>query len=149
MPDSFDLNNQSRAGDAVPVVPPSSSEVAIRTMESDLAAMGQSGGLPLGAHSMDPGQAARGEPQATAVFQTPAIGAPSFSAPAPLQAASEAPLDNTRGKQIANREASASIPPAVSFGSHYAFRIFTIILVIVLVAAALFALGFYVIPALM
>lgn len=45
MPDSFDLNNQPRAADAVPQIPTSASEVAVRTMASDLELMGQSGGM--------------------------------------------------------------------------------------------------------
>ena len=45
MPDSFDLNNVPRATDAVPTIPTSSSEVAVRTMASDIDLMGQSGGM--------------------------------------------------------------------------------------------------------
>lgn len=45
MADSFDLNNIPRASDAVPQIPTSSSEVAVRTMASDLELMGQSGGM--------------------------------------------------------------------------------------------------------
>jgi hypothetical protein len=45
MPDSFDLNNVPRAADAVPAIPTSSSEVAVRTMASDIDLMGQSGGM--------------------------------------------------------------------------------------------------------
>jgi len=45
MPDSFDLNNQPRAADAVAQIPTSSSEVSVRTMASDLELMGQSGGM--------------------------------------------------------------------------------------------------------
>jgi hypothetical protein len=45
MPDSFDLNNVPRATDAVPQIPTSSSEVAVRTMASDFELMGQSGGM--------------------------------------------------------------------------------------------------------
>lgn len=43
--DSFDLNNVPRAVDAVPQIPTSDSEVAVRTMASDFEAMGQSGGM--------------------------------------------------------------------------------------------------------
>lgn len=43
--ESFDLNNQSRAADAAPQIPTSSSEVSVRTMASDLELMGQSGGM--------------------------------------------------------------------------------------------------------
>src|SRR5882724_9871111 len=45
MPDSFDLNNVPRAADAVPQIPTSSSEVAVRTLVSDIELMGQSGGM--------------------------------------------------------------------------------------------------------
>lgn len=45
MADSFDLNDKSRAADAAPAIPTSSSEVAVRTMASDLELMGQSGGM--------------------------------------------------------------------------------------------------------
>jgi len=45
MPDSFDLNSAMRAGDTVPQIPTSSSEVAVRTMASDIDLMGQSGGM--------------------------------------------------------------------------------------------------------
>lgn len=44
-PDSFELNNQPRAADAVPQIPTSDSEVAVRTMASDFELMGQSGGM--------------------------------------------------------------------------------------------------------
>lgn len=45
MADSFDLNNVPRAVDAVPAIPTSDSEVAVRTMASDFELMGQSGGM--------------------------------------------------------------------------------------------------------
>src|SRR3989344_2799667 len=44
-PDSFDLNNQSRAADAAAALPTSSSEVQVRTMASDFELMGRSGGM--------------------------------------------------------------------------------------------------------
>lgn len=45
MPDSFDLDNRSRSADAVPAIPTSTSEVAVRTLASDIELMGQSGGM--------------------------------------------------------------------------------------------------------
>lgn len=44
-PNSFDLNNQPRAADAMPQIPTSTSEVEVRTMASDLEMMGKSGGM--------------------------------------------------------------------------------------------------------
>ncbi len=43
MADTFEAAPQKSA-EAVPVVPPSTSEVSMRTMQSDLSLMGQSGG---------------------------------------------------------------------------------------------------------
>ena len=45
MSEGFDLNNQSKAAGALPPIPTSASEVAVRTLASDLEAMGQSGGM--------------------------------------------------------------------------------------------------------
>lgn len=80
MPDSFDLNNQSRAADTAPQIPTSASEVDVRTMASDLELMGKSGGMvghgaPQGMQvpvTMHPLADAVGQPTAGQAPQPPA-----------------------------------------------------------------------------
>lgn len=45
MAESFDLNTPQKSAEAVPMVPPSTSEVSVRTLASDIELMGKSGGM--------------------------------------------------------------------------------------------------------
>jgi hypothetical protein len=116
-PESFDLNNQSRSTDAVPTIPTSTSEVAVRTMASDIELMGQSGGMTGQTQTQSRQQVST--PQAPQTAQAPQ----GMHVPVTLhpdeEAAVEAPSGG-RGKMV------------------------LITIVVIVVALGLFSLGYFV-----
>ena len=119
MADSFEAGNVSRSADTAPLVPPSSSEVTVRTMFSDLAAMGQSGGMP----------------------QTGGFTIPTADPFAPRTQAGDLGALPVTDISVSNNQTVR--PPS---DAHGAVRVIMVTVAIGIAALALFALGFYIIP---